>query len=310
MIIVSEEFLTVEGTPLVLERCYPFRVAFLNDLHVGCVFGMFPEKWTDHYGKPEFPNTGQVALREYLMEDFAEQCRENQVNHLWIAGDVVAGQNRGERGKFISIIELGEQTRAAAQVIADFVNEVPSIEKILIWKGTGYHGSFDSSVEEDVVGWLYRDHDIRADYRGEYSYINLRYGDYDKKIWITHTASGATMYPEQAMGKDMMLWQEAVGQGKLPAVDMIIRAHKHSFIEVHKPSIRATQLPCWQFFVPYDRALQNYSRWQPDIGGVIMLFDDKMRTTVWHFTYDNIIEPGRFINVNIRGVERRSLLRR
>jgi len=95
-----------------------------------------------------------------------------------------------------------------------------------------------------------------------------------------------------------MLYQEAVTQNKLPPVDIIIRAHKHQFIEVHKPSIRALQLPCWQFAVPYEGALQNYAKWQPDIGGVIMLFDHKLRITIWHFIYPNIIDPMRFINIS------------
>ena len=90
---------------------------------------------------------------------------------------------------------------------------------------------------------------------------------------------------------------------------MIIRAHKHTFIEVHKGSIRALQLPCWQFFVPYDTAMKNYARWQPDIGGVVMLFDEELRTTVWHFLYDNIQDPTRFLTIKAPyGVESTCLL--
>ena len=236
---------------------------------------------------------------------------------LWVPGDVIAGQNARESGKFIYNIELDEQKSMAAQVIAEFVEKVPSIEKIWIWKGTGYHGSRDTGVELGVATLLRADHGMtgrdgrpHAEYKGEYSHVTLKYEEYEKHIFITHHASAAYMYPEQAMGKDMLLYQEGMAQGKLPPVDMIIRAHKHSFIEVHKPSIRSLQLPCWQYFVPYDNAMKNYGRWQPDIGGVIMLFDHKLRSTIWHFTYDNFIDPMRFIDVTISRKDKDSFLSR
>jgi len=310
--------IVVNGTPIIVERIYPFRIAIINDLHVGSQFALVPEGgWTDHYGTTIIPNEGQVKLSEYL-DQFAEVCREQQVTMLWIPGDVTAGQNPREAGKFIYNIELDEQKRMAAQVIAELVEMVPSIERIWIWKGTGYHGSRDTGIELGVATVLRADHGMNgmdgrplAEYKGEYSLIKLVYEEYVKNILITHHASNAYMYPEQAMGKDMLLYQEAMAQGKLPPVDMIIRAHKHSFIEVHKPSIRSLQLPCWQFFVPYDNAMKNYGRWQPDIGGVIMLFDHKLRSTVWHFTYPNFIDPLRFVRVELaHGVKRKSLLKR
>jgi hypothetical protein len=76
---------------------------------------------------------------------------------------------------------------------------------------------------------------------------------------------------------------------------MIIRAHKHEFIELHKSSIRYMVLPCWQFYVPYDKAVEWYSKWQPDIGGAILLADEEMRLRPLHFVYPNIVDPEKYI---------------
>lgn len=307
---MSEHLIEIEGRPLKVPRIYPFRIAWMPDIHVGAQMGLFPERWVDHYGTVLTPNPGQVILRKY-MYDFARECDENKCNILAMPGDLIAGQNYRERGKYLMNIELSEQKRACAAVIAEFCDLVPTIEDIWIWKGTGYHGSLDTSVEEDIANMLRAEYGLNARYFGEYSYINLKYKDREKHLWVAHSASAAYMYPEQAMGRDMLKFQEAQAQGKIPHIDMIIRAHKHSFIEVHKPSIRSLQLPCFQFFVPYDGAVKNYPIYQPDIGGVIMLFDEKLRTTVWHFTYPNIIEPQRFINIELsHGVNEKRLSRK
>lgn len=300
----------VNGKPLRKVRSYPFRACFLNDIHVGGQFGLFPEEYTDRYGVTYKANDGQMALRSYLM-DYAKQCKEFKCNILFIPGDILTGKNSIEGGKFVINIELDEQVSAACMVINEFVQAVGTIEVIYIWKSTGYHGSRDMSVDEAVARKLVADYGLPVDYRGEYSYVDLEYGDYVKKLFITHTASDSTMYPEQAMGKDMMLWQEAVGAKKLPPVHMIIRAHKHFFAEVHKSTIRSLQLPCWQFFVPYDKAMKNFARWQPDIGGVVMLFDEHMRTHVLHFLYPNIQNPERFLRIiHRRGVKEVRLSRK
>jgi hypothetical protein len=291
------ESILIKADPLKVERIYPYRFGFLNDMHVCSQYGLYPAKgWKDRYGSLLMPNDGQKYLIKKL-KAYAQECKENRIHTLLCPGDVAIGSNPKERGKFVMNIELEEQANVAAKVVADFCEQVESIESVIFWAGTGYHGSVDMSIDNDVAKILRADYNIETSFKSEYSYIKLEYNDAEKMIWITHTANDASMYPEQAMGKDMMLYQEAVAQGKLPPVDMIIRAHHHSFIEVHKPSIRALQLPCWQFAQPYDGVLKNFGRFQPDIGSVIMLFDEKLRSTVWHFTYPNLIDPSRFIKI-------------
>lgn len=291
------ESIVIKADPLRVERVYPYRFGFLNDIHVCSQYGLYPEDgWKDRYGSTILPNDGQKYLNKQLIK-YAAECHENKISTLLCPGDVAIGSNSKERGKFVMNIELDEQSNVAAKVIADFCARVPSIESIIMWAGTGYHGSIDSSIEYKTSQTLKADYGIKTIFKGEYSFIELEYGLHNKRLFITHTAPNASMYPEQAMGKDMMTYQEAVTQGKVPPIDMIIRAHKHTFVEVHKPSIRALQLPCWQFATPYDGVLQNFGKWQPDIGSVIMLFDEKLRSTVWHFTYPNLIDPNRFIKI-------------
>jgi len=305
---MSEEIIEVDGTPLVVERIYPFRMAWLNDLHAGSQFAIWPDPHILGGGHTVGPSEAQKSLLKYFWE-FAEECKDNKVNILCILGDIIMGKNWKEGGAYSMNIEIPEQVKACASLIKEFCDRTETIEQVWIWKGTGYHESRDSSVGESLRDKLV-EFGIDAKYKREYSWVKLKYAGFEKTLFVAHSASGAYMYPEQSMGRDMMLFEEAHAAGKLPKVDMIVRAHKHSFIGVHKPSIRAVQLPCWQFFVPYDGAVKMYPRYQPDIGGVIMLFDHRLRSTVWHFTYPNIVEPMRFLTAEATyGVKRKRLSR-
>lgn len=306
----QDNTLVVQGEPLVIERNYPFRIAIVNDIHAGSQYALFPgDEHRTRYGSGLTPNKKQKVLWSYFM-DFAEECRDNKANILWIPGDIIMGQNRIEKGKFSVNIELGEQCMIAVEIIETFCEMVPTIQEVWLWQSTGYHGSLDSSVEEYVTSKLNERGMVNAKYFGEYSYVSLQHNGYEKTIFITHHASSATMYPEQAMGKDMMLWQEGVAKGKLPPVDIIIRAHKHFYAEVHKPTIRSIQLPCWQFLVPYSGSIKNFARWQPDVGGVILTFDHKMRTHTWPFIYPNFVDPSEYVTaIKPKGVRMTSLSR-
>lgn len=287
----------------VSHRTYPLRVATFNDMHVCSKFGLFPEGTT----RQSDLNLGQIKLQEYF-NHFTEACKEVKPNMAWIPGDVITGVNYIEGGKYVMNIELQDQIDYAAELISQLCEKVPTIQEVWIWGGTPYHGTRTSSVEKDTATMLRADYGIKAIYRNEYSYIDIKYKGLEKHLWITHVAPDGSMYPEMAMGRDMMTWQEAVGKGKLRPIDMIIRAHKHEFVEVHKASIRALQLPCWQFFSPYDGALKNFAKFQPDIGSVVLLFDDKLRLSTWHLLYPNVEDAENMIEVDLdKGVGRKRL---
>jgi len=294
----------IEGVPLELTKIYPFRIGWAPDLHVGSQTGLWPEKWVTRLGQTIGPSPAQGILREYFYaggkyKPFSEVCKENKVSILAMPGDLIAGKNPREGSKFLMTAELPEQVSAAAFLISEFCDRAETIEEVWIWKGTGYHESWDMAVGSAIASRLKAEYNITAKYFEEFSYLTLEYEGRKKELFITHHAGDAYMYPEQEAGKFMMMYQEAVAQGKLPPIDMVVRAHKHSFLEVHKPSIRSLQLPCWQFFVPYDNAMKRFGRYQPDIGGVVTLYDELLRTTNWHFIYPNIINPKRFLKANI-----------
>jgi hypothetical protein len=292
--------LILDGDLLELKHNYPFRIGLISDFHVGAQQGVHPFGYKDRETGEGFGwgrlNDGQKTLWKYLT-NFCAKMDENKVNTLGVLGDIIGGQNWIEKGAYMMYVDMGIQIRSCAKLISDICKMVPSIEKVILFKGTPYHGSKELSAEAQVVGELNAYYNIKAYYLGEYAFLTLRYGKNKKVIWLAHSATGATMYPETVLGRDIGQFLQAYATNKIPKVDMIIRAHRHEYMELHKSSIRYMILPCWQFYVPYDKAVQWYAKWQPDIGGAILLADEELRLRPWHFTYPNLVNPQRFLTL-------------
>jgi hypothetical protein len=286
--------IVLNGKLVELRHKYPFRIGLMSDFHVGAQHGIFPPDFSDTYGLGYKLNGGQVKLWEYLNQ-FILKLNEFKVNTLILLGDIIAGKNFIEGGVYQITTDLKIQKDAAVEVLGYICKNVPTIEKVIILRGTPYHGARDMPVEEAVADSLSLKYHVNASYAGEYMFLDLKYNGYKKTLWLAHPATGAVVYPETALGRDVNQFLQAYATGKLPKVDMIIRAHKHEFIELHKSSIRYMVLPCWQFYVPYNQAVEWYSKWQPDIGGAILLADEEMRLRPLHFVYPNITDPEKYI---------------
>jgi UDP-2,3-diacylglucosamine pyrophosphatase LpxH len=287
----------LNGNKVTISTTYPFRIGLISDLHIGAQHGIFPPDFSDAYGLGYKLNGGQIKLWEYLNQ-FIGKLKEFKINTLIVLGDVIAGKNVKELGTYIIGTDLKMQKDAAVEVLGYICKNVPTIQKVILLRGTPYHGARDMPVEEAVADGLTIKYKVNASYAGEYMFLDLKYNGKKKTLWLAHPATGASVYPETTLGRDIGMFLQAYATGKLPKVDMIIRAHRHEFIELHKSSIRYMVLPCWQFYVPYDKAVEWYSKWQPDIGGAILLADDEMRLRPLHFVYPNIVDPEKYITFN------------
>jgi hypothetical protein len=293
--------LSFEGSQdiLVEEKKYLYRFASLNDIHVGSEMGLFPPielGFTTESGNQIVPSPTQRKLWEYF-EDYLLILNRWKIQNILLVGDAIAGANPKECGRYVMPIELDEQVRACAFILNHLAENVKSVKNILVWSGSRYHDSLDYRVHKALVDVLKGEFKRNAVWCGDYSYIKLKIADKERVMFISHYASEALVYPETAMGQDIRFFEQAVAEGKVPKVDIIIRAHTHFFSEVHTSNMRAIRLPCWQCFIAYDRTMKKYPKLQPDIGGVVFLFDDESRLRVLHYLYSNIISEDKFLTL-------------
>jgi len=259
---------------LTLTHTYHRVIALISDLHVGGRYAVFPE---DFYSKEcgnlsALMNPGQRQLFAYW-KMFLKVCNRLKADSVFLVGDAISGFNPKSHGLYMMTTDLDEQIYAAAELLKPLVKN----RKFYIWQGTSYHESREVEISRTIAEIL------GGTAMGSISVIVPKPSK--RAINVAHVSTLATIYPETVLGRDMMMFKEAEALQKISPVDIIIRGHRHQFIYIHKNRIHYVQLPCWQAFVPYERAIRWYPRYQPDLGGAVLLIDTKDRIRIWHYLY-------------------------
>jgi UDP-2,3-diacylglucosamine pyrophosphatase LpxH len=260
---------------LKLEHEYLRSVALVSDMHVGSVFGLCPERYVSGVGGEvsKAMNAGQKQLLE-SWKDYVVRMKKFKVDTVFLVGDIFAGVNFAENGLHLITADMNEQLEMACELLKPLVGGT----KVCVWSGTPFHDSRD-----------FRIHKVLAEYLNGKFYgavANVKLDGVDKIVNVAHATTDAIVYPETVLSRDIMFLKEAEALGKLPKINAVIRAHRHSYVEIHKHDLHYISLPCWEAFTPYYKAVKWYFKFQPDIGGAVMLADDQKRLRFMHFLYD------------------------
>jgi hypothetical protein len=248
-------------------------IAFISDLHVGSRYAICPDKWKTAEGQWLIPSPGQVVLNNSFRE-FGAECDKLKVDTVLVNGDMLHGQNVMENGVGLSTSNMDEQIDMGIEVLKPLVKG----RKLLMISGSGYHKSVRGLNPEKCVC-----DGLSGTWLGPLA--NIRFAPSKRLFNVHHGQSAAFIYKEMLAGREMMFSKWAQGSGKLPEIDAIIRGHLHSFMHLHENRIHYLQLPCWLAFEPSKITLKLYSKFQPDIGGVIVHLDSSDRIIPWHFLY-------------------------
>jgi hypothetical protein len=258
-----------------LEHEYIRSIALVADLHTMSRYGLCPKNLLGKEGGDLSAsiNAGQRQLLE-SWENYIKTAREDfNIDTVFVVGDAIAGINPKECGLMMMTTDLDEQTEAAIKLLEPLCKN----KQVYTWSGTAYHESRDFRVHKVIA------ESLGGKFMSGVSNIQLEPSS--KVVNVAHRTTEAVVYPESALSRDIMFLKEAEALGKLVKTHAVIRAHRHSYVEIHKHDLHYISLPCWQAFVPYDAALQWYFKYQPDIGGAIMLVDAKERLRFMHFLY-------------------------
>jgi UDP-2,3-diacylglucosamine pyrophosphatase LpxH len=256
----------------ILTKRFKRVIACISDAHIGTYTALFPEDFHIKKGNVISLSEGQKSLLESYYA-FCKTCDELGADTVLVLGDMVHGQNPKERGENLITTELEIQKRAAKVLLKTLIKDRKSY-----WTaGSGYHASTPGhDPDEGLCGML-----------GGYwcdKVKNLKFGS--RLINVSHGGSGAFIYRETAMAREIAGAKMAFANGKLPKIDLFVHGHFHWFAYLHEYDTHFLQLPCWAAFEPARIFVKNYTRFQPDIGGAVILIDDEDRITVWHYLYD------------------------
>lgn len=255
--------------------------AIIGDTHTGSDYAPWPEI-------PVYTRTGKnlsgAASRQQKklardFNNFIDITHEFGVDTVFHLGDIVQGTNRKESGAETVTSELEYQKDAAEVLIAPIVED----RQLHIVSGSGYHQSLDSKVHQDMAKRLGQ-YNCDAQYHGPVRNIALK--GTDKVINIGHTPSSGSKYLGYIMEIEYREIKIGQAAGTIPKIDYVVRGHLHKYRHLDLPDMHLIQAPGWQAWYPLKGSSQGYARYQPDIGGIILMVDEWDRTIILHFLYD------------------------
>jgi hypothetical protein len=256
----------------ILTKRFKRVIACISDMHVGTYTAIFPDEFHIKRGNVITLSEGQRSLLESY-HSFCKTCNDLGVDTVLVLGDMVHGQNPKERGENLITTELTIQKRAAKELLKTLIKDRKSY-----WvAGSGYHASTPGHDPDEglceMMGGKWCD-----------KVKTLRFGS--RLINISHGGSGAFVFRETAMGREIQWAKMAFANGKLPKIDCFVHGHWHWFAYLHEYESHFLQLPSWAAFEPARIFVKNYARFQPDIGGAVILIDEEDRLMVWHYLYE------------------------
>ena len=245
-------------------------IGVIGDTHVGSAFAVFPPDYTTERGNRININQGQEKIYEHWLKCTKELDKWN-TDTIILIGDLIQGLHWKRAGMFNILPELQEQGRASEILLGPVCKN----REVLGVSGTRYHDARDIALEKGVieaVGGKYYGYVINGDIRKTKRSAN-----------IMHGASGAVVYRETSASREMLFFKEAQALQKLFECDLLLRAHNHFYLHIHRNRFHYVINPCWQALVPDDYTMMNYAKWQPDIGMTIITIDSEDRINPMHF---------------------------
>lgn len=249
-------------------------IAFLDSIHAGSKYAVWPADFETEDGNKIGQNAAQVKLWDYWRM-FWDECERVGVDTVIVMGEYIDGTNKKEGGDDELSTNLGEQKRGAIQLFQPYVSD----RKLFAITGSSYHVKADTlSLDKEITESLGGTH---------CGYIlNAKFAPSEKVFNISHFHSD-TMYKATALSREMMQMKEAEGTNSLPMerVDCVVRAHIHTSLVIHEHHIHGFLVPGWKIYHPIKGRVQMYGRRIPMIGGVIVRITEDDRLRIWPELY-------------------------
>lgn len=259
----------------------PKTIGFIGDLHCGSHHGLWPID--DLPGGKEGKKYKGVRYLNRCYNDLVESWPK--LDLLILMGDLVDGKQKKSSGCGIFTSDMSAQAEGAIEILKPLVAKATKTIRVY---GTPYHEEFDN-----CLGVL----DAKLGVRRMEQVMNLQLGEHVLNI-AHHPASGAILYAGTAVDKEAVWSTVAAAEKKVPHARWIVRAHKHEWImqETRFKTICIT--PCFE--LPTAHAIkQNYWRFQPTIGGLLMHADEshdsgyRFTASLYDIPMPDVISPDR-----------------
>lgn len=265
----------------ILNKKFKRVVALISDTHALSDFGLCPDGlYNDETGKniSAMRSKGQLQLLEYW-NDFVKKCKYWGVDTIFHLGDAIQGCNPKNAGRYTLDPDMDTQITGIVKLLEPLVKG----KDFHCVSGSLYHESVDNKVHKqickDLQGIAKNSEYHGAVYNGEIIGTG-------KIINAAHCSTGAAIYRSTILDREALFVKVAEAEGRLEwNTTIIARGHLHCFLHLDNGKTHMIQVPGWQTWYPLKDKVRLYGKMQPDIGGIILFFDEEGRTTLHHYLY-------------------------
>lgn len=226
---------------------FPQTIGFINDLHVGSHFSLYPRRLLP---KDEESYIGIRYLND-CWDELVEWMPELDI--LYLNGDLIDGDSRKAKGTGVFSTKLSDQVDAAIEILRPLIKKCKKVARV--W-GTPYH-------EDHMEPLTALDKEFKIKQSRQIHWLKLDCG------WMNiahHPCSGPTLYDGTALDKEGLWASIAASKEKVYDTRWIIRAHKHYYARMETEDKCVVISPCFKLQDPY-AAQQNFWKFHPTIGG-------------------------------------------
>lgn len=231
----------------------PIRtIGTIGDIHTGSVVGLNPPD--------ELPS--RLIGSRYLWDCWMKTVDEwPSLDILLLTGDLVDGEQRKSTGKGVLTTDVGEQAEWAVKVLEPMAAKAKTIIRV---DGTPYHEG-DSVAAMAII-------DAKLGVSHHAQVIDLEMPNGLILNVAHHPAGSGAIYKGTSVDRESLWSVIAAAQGFVPDARWIVRGHTHHYIQQYTRGKTMIFCPCWQLQTKY-AVKSNYYRWQPSLGGILMVED-------------------------------------
>lgn len=254
------------------------NIVVVSDLHAGCRLALCPRDGVelDDGGvyKPSGLQTKLADIWEEFWFEFVPMATRGEPYHVVVNGDVVEGVHHGAITQISQ--NINDQVYAATLLLEPIVRNPKCIGYYHI-RGTEAHVGPSAQYEERLA----KDLGAIPNEAGQHARWLMWFNLCGQRIHFTHHigTTGSSAYEATAVWKELVEMFVEAGRWGDAAPDMIVRSHRHRYIEARgmgaRGFISVAVTPAWQLRTPFAHKIPGGRTSEPQIGGMVIRAGDE-----------------------------------
>lgn len=260
-------------------KAYINNAVVVSDLHCGCKMGLYPcDSWEDLVldcdtsTKPSKLRCEIYSAWRKFWDEWVPEATRGEEYVIVINGDAVDGRHHNSVTQISQ--NLSDQKKIAEAVLKPELMR-KECKALYCIRGTEAHVGSSGETEETLAELLGATKNSKGQFSSDTMWLRLG-GPKGCLAHFAHTigVTGKTHYESSAVMSEIGEMYVEAGRWGNAAADVIVRSHRHRYIEIRVPSQHGYTIGVvtsgWQGPTPFSRKVAGGRMAEPQIGGILI----------------------------------------